>query len=194
MLQYQCGKAFRGILESGNIKGNTRSQCHIYEKLYPRWSTSQEDDPLVSCMQTKCNMCPTPSRGSTSRNWASRTSLCMSSERSGMWTPLCCLLFSHALCIVGRSEVEKSSGAAVLRDQGAAAFSGKNNTLCHSKAGRFSKASLITNCRQSFIYKPQSFYWKSEELISCLPIRGHHCEQGSREEGCCFFFLVWFSC
>lgn len=42
---------------------------------------------------------------------------------------------------VGRSEVEKASGAAVLRDRGP----GKNNTLCHSKTGRFSISDLSFN-------------------------------------------------
>lgn len=45
------------------------------------------------------------------------------------------LLFSHALCITGRCEVDKSSGAAVLRDQGAAAFEAKTTFFTTPKLG-----------------------------------------------------------
>ena len=45
------------------------------------------------------------------------------------------LLFSHVLCIVGRSEVEKSRGAAVLRDQGTEAFWAKTTHFASPKLG-----------------------------------------------------------
>lgn len=103
------------------------------------------------------------------------------------------VLFSiPALCITGRSEVDKSSWAAVSRDQGEAAFEAKTTFFTTPKLGGSPERSLITDCRQSFIYKPQGFYWKSEELISCLPILGHHHKHGSsREEKVCF---ILFSC
>lgn len=48
-------------------------------------------------------------------------------SKRAVWTLralLCCA--APALCIIGRFEVGKSSGAAVLRDQGDAAFEAKN--------------------------------------------------------------------
>lgn len=89
--------------------------------------------------------------------------------------------FFSVLCIRRRSEFEQ------FRRSRSCCISGQNNTVSHCKTGRFSKASLITNCRRIFIYKPQSFYWKSDELIRCLPILGHQREQWSTE-GCCFSF------
>lgn len=110
------------------------------------------------------------------------------------WTrsasPRVVLLCGHALCITGTSEVDKSCGAAVSGDQGAAAYLRQKTTFITTPiVGRFSRACLITNCRQSFIYKPQGFYRKSEGLISCLPILGHHHhKRGRRELAVLFLF------
>lgn len=99
-------------------------------------------------------------------------------------------LLSYAFCIIGRFQVEKPKEGQQFREiKELQHFRQKQ----HSKTGRFSKASLITNCGQSFIYKPQCFYWKSEELISCLPILGHQHEQGSTEVGGCQGFFFFFN-
>lgn len=189
-------------VQSGYIKANMRSSRHIYEKLYPWWSTSQGDVPLVSqgCESAAWKLnatCARLLREVKSKNVNLRDFFYVQ-VKWALWTVnaslLVVLLFSHALCIIGRFEVEKNQvGQQFWEIKELHAFEAKTTLFCHSKAGRFSKASLITNCRHSFIYKPQSFYWKSEALISCLPLLGHHHEQGSREEEGCRRFIL-FSC
>lgn len=190
---------------AGYIKGKTQSQCHIYEKLYPWWSTSQEDVLLlssrmwVSCMEIKRNMCPTPVSGRLKRREEEKNLGHLSgSRRASRGRRLLLRLRCHRKV---RLKLTNQVGRHFWRSRSCSIWGKKKKQ--HSSPqmlGGFSRASewasLITDCRRSFIYKPQGFYRKSEELISCRPILGHHHHvHGSREDGACrgfSFFKSYF--
>lgn len=136
-------------VEPGHIKGSARSLVpHLRETLsmmvhFTRGCSTSVTMMRVSCVEIKCNMWPTEKQESD----ACRTfffllfpcaGLASGSDSERCSAGVASHFFSHALCIVGGSEVEKWSGAAVWRDQGK-----KNTTLFAApKAGRFSKSAL----------------------------------------------------
>lgn len=179
---------------SATFTGNFIHDGPLHKRMFHSYTTRM----WVSCMQIKCNV---PDSFMRLKNKKPSPQYIFSVHvKRAVWDVnaalLVALLFSHALCIVGRSEVgEIKWGSSFERSRSCSITGQKTTHFATPKAGRFSKASLITNCGQGFIYKPQSFYSESEKLISCLPILGHHCEQRSREEsGGFFIFSIWFSC
>lgn len=80
---------------------------------------------------------------------------------------------------VGRFEVSESSGA---RSRSCSIPGQKQHSWAKSvsffKKINGEKNGLITNCLQTSFKTQKGFYWKSEALISCLPIRGHGHKQG----------------
>ena len=93
----------------------------------------------VSCVEIECNMWLTEKQESEPAGLL----LCAQGERAARTLkglPLSLFTAMH-LCIVGGSEVEKSSGAAVWRDQGKKTK--KTTTLFATpNAGRFSESAL----------------------------------------------------
>lgn len=120
-------------------------QCHVYEKLYPWWSTSREDAPLLSqwCESAAWKLNATCGWPKKQESEPAGLLLCAQGERAARTLkglPLSLFTAMH-LCIVGGSEVEKSSGAAVWRDQGKKTK--KTTTLFATpNAGRFSESAL----------------------------------------------------